>query len=701
MNDLLLELFSEEIPARMQRQAEASLADLVVKALADAGLTHGDVRTASTPRRLTLRIDGLPERQPDVEIERRGPRTDAPQAAIDGFLGSLGDVDLHLSEKAEKKGTFLLARFTKPGRATTNLLAEILPDILARFPWPKSMRWGDIEVRWVRPLRSILCLLGGEVVPIRFGPVEAGRVTYGHRFMAPLPIEVTGFADYAAKLREAKVMLEADERRGEILKRAHELAEGESLVLEDDPTLFDEVAGLVEWPVPLIGRIDERFMDLPAEVLVTSMREHQKYLALRHADGSLAPRFIVVANLEARDGGAAIVAGNERVLRARLWDAAFFWQQDRRTPLDDRRPALDAIVFHARLGSVGERVRRMEQLASELTTKVPGADRDQARRAAALAKSDLVTGMVGEFPELQGLMGRYYALASGEAPAVADAIAQHYAPKGPLDTCPTEPVSVVVALADKLDALAGFFAIEERPTGTKDPFALRRAALGIIRLVLENGLRLPLREAVGQAVAAYGDRFDATVRERVPAEVAAFMADRLKVHLRERGIRHDLVSAAFAVGQDDDFVRLVARIEALAAFLATDDGANLLTAYRRAGNIVRIETKKDGRPYDEPPEAERLVEPAEKALFAGLQDAGTAITDALEAEDYGRAMAAVARLRRPLDAFFETVRVNVGDEDLRANRLCLLNRIRSSLGAIADFDLIDDTIAQREEARSS
>ncbi|WGF89462.1 glycine--tRNA ligase subunit beta [Marinivivus vitaminiproducens] len=700
MTDLLLELFSEEIPARMQRQAETALAGLIEASFQDAGLTGGEVRTASTPRRLTLRVAHLPERQPDVEIERRGPRTDAPQAAIDGFLGSLGDVDVQLTEKAEKKGTFLLARFTKPGRATADLLAEMIPDILGRFPWPKSMRWGDNEVRWVRPLRSILCLFGGEVVPFRFGPVESGRITWGHRFMAPEPIEVTAFEDYRDRLRAAKVMLDADERRDTILRAARDLAAGEGLTLEDDLALFDEVAGLVEWPAPLIGRIDERFMDLPAEVLVTSMREHQKYLALRNPDGSLAPRFIVVANLEARDGGAAITAGNERVLRARLWDAAFFWQQDRKTSLADRRPALDAIVFHAKLGSVGERIARMEELAASLADLVPGADPAAARRAASLAKSDLVTGMVGEFPELQGLMGRYYALASGEPPSVADAIAQHYAPKGPSDACPTEPVSVVVALADKLDALAGFFAIEERPTGTKDPFALRRAALGIIRLVLENSLRLKLRRAIGRAVDAYGERFDASVRERVPAEVTSFMADRLKVHLRERGIRHDLVSAAFAVGQDDDFVRLIARIEALQAFLATDDGANLLTAYRRAGNIVRIETKRDGRPYDELPSAERLAEPAERELFTSLEQAEHAIAAALADEDYGRAMAALARLRGPLDAFFDSVRVNVEDEALRANRLCLLNRIRSALGAIADFDLIEDT-ALREEARSS
>jgi glycyl-tRNA synthetase beta chain len=717
MSELLVELHSEEIPARMQARAAENLAEQLGGQLADLGLTHEPIPTFAAPQRLTAVVRGLPERQPDVQVERRGPRTDAPQKAIDGFLGSLGDVDIQLTEQVDKKGTFLLARFVRPGQPTAAVLGPAIEAVLARFPWPKSMRWGGGDVRWVRPLRHILCLLNGVVIPVRFGTVEAGADTYGHRFMAPGPIRVASFDAYAQAVHDAKVVLDPSERRRLILKRAQALAEGEGLTVEEDAELVEEIAGLVEWPVPLIGTIDERFMALPAEVLVTSMRQHQKYLALRRADGALANRFVVVANVEASDGGAAIVAGNERVLRARLWDAEFFWQADRCTPLAERCRALEGIVLHAKLGSVGDKVQRLEELAPwlgsqlEETFGVTPHRGDYAvaqiselfQRAAALCKADLVTAMVGEFPELQGVMGRYYALHDGELPPVADAIAEHYKPAGPTERTPSAPVSVALALADKLDTLAGFFAVGERPTGSKDPFALRRAGLGVIRIVLANDLRLNLRPAVGQALEGYGDRFDAEVRAHVSDEVLAFLADRLNVELRDSGIRHDLLDAVLAVGQDDDLVRLVARVHALRDFLASDVGANLFVAFKRASNILRIEEKKDGRRYGGEPSGDLLVEPDERALWSRLRTVRNEIDLAVSGEDWAGAMAAVASLRGPVDAFFERVRVNADDPALRTNRLLLLNRIRDALARVADLDRIGalDLAAGTEAGRAA
>ncbi|HEX6013324.1 MAG TPA: glycine--tRNA ligase subunit beta [Geminicoccaceae bacterium] len=691
MAELLLELFSEEIPARMQDRAREDLARLLGELLAEAGLAFDrPIRSYATPRRLTVVATGLPRRQPDRVVERKGPRADAPEQARAGFLRGLAGVEHTLEEREDKKAKVLFAVIRERGREVGELLAEVVPQAVQRLPWPKSMRWGKGDFRWVRPLHSILCLCHGRVVPFEVGGVRSGDATRGHRFLAPEPFAVRDFADYVVRLREAKVILDGAERREIVAREAERLAAAEGLVVADDPALLDELKGLVEWPVPLLGAIDEPFMELPPEVLVSTMRNNQKYLALRTKDGALAPRFVLVANTVATDGGAAIVAGNERVLRARLWDAKFFWDQDRKVPLESRLPALDKVVFHAKLGTLGHRAGRLMALAGVAAGLVPNADRALARRAGRLAKADLVTGMVSEFPELQGIMGGYYARAHGEPEAIAAAIRDQYAPKGPDDRCPDMPESIVVALAEKLDTLTGFFKADIRPTGSKDPFALRRAALGVIRLVLENRLRLPLHRAFTSALELYGGWVEDPVRLAVPAELLAFLTERLKVHLRERGVRHDLIAAAFAVGGEDDLVRLLARVDALQAFVDSEDGRNLLAAYRRASNIVSIEERKDGRSYVGDPVVGALVEPAEKALHAALETARAEIDQALAAEEYGSAMAALARLRRPVDSFFDAVMVNAPEPDLRINRLLLLSQIRSALGRVADFSLVED-----------
>lgn len=690
MAELLLELFSEEIPARMQARAADELKDLLVAALTENGLAHESAEAHSTPRRLTVVVRGVPEAQEDVREERRGPRADAPEKAIEGFLKGAGVNRDQVEERELPKGTFLFAVIERRGQATAEVLPGLVEGAIARLPWPKSMRWGDRPERWVRPLHSILCLFGGATVPVSFGPVSSGNTTRGHRFHAPDVFAVTDFADYRAKLEGARVVLDREARKATILARAQELATAEGLVLKDDPGLLEEVAGLVEWPVPLIGSIDDAFMDVPAEVLTTSMRSHQKYFATETADGALAPRFVLVANLEAADGGAAITAGNEKVLRARLSDARFFWDQDQQRTLESRLPDLNPIVFHARMGSVGAKAGRIAELAAWLAPQV-GADPLMARRAGMLAKADLTTGMVGEFPELQGIMGRYYARLDGEMEPVAEAIRSHYSPAGPADACPSEPVAVAVALADKLDSLVGFFAIGEKPTGSKDPFALRRAALGVIRIILENRLRLPLEPALGFAFDGIRGDLVAEVgaAEDVAAEIIGFIAERLRVHLRGEGVRHDLISAVLALGSEDDLVRLVARVEALTALVGSDDGANLLAAYRRAANILRIEEKKDGFAWQGPAERERLTDPAEVALGDALSTADGAADAALLAEDFSAAMAAMAALRGPVDAFFENVTVNADDPALRGNRLKLLAEIRATLHRVADFSRIE------------
>jgi glycyl-tRNA synthetase beta chain len=693
MAELLLELFSEEIPARMQRQAASDLSARVGQALAASGIHGRAAHLYATPRRVVVAFEDLPSASADQTIERRGPRVDSPEKARDGFLSSLGTTDYTLGEIEDKKGRFLVATFVQRGRATADVLAESIPDVLAHFPWPKSMRWADGDARWVRPLQSILCLFDGDVVPFSFAGVASGNRTFGHRFMAPEAIEVRDFADYRDRLGAARVMLDAADRRAVIEAKATALAEGVGCRLRPDPGLLDEIAGLVEWPVPLLGRIDESFMTIPPEVLVTTMRANQKYLALEDEDGRLAPFFVTVANIEAPDGGKAVTAGNERVLRARLWDARFFWDQDRKTPLETFLPKLDAMVFHAELGTMREKVERLETLAVAIADRLPGVDRLQVERAARLAKADLVSGMVGEFPEVQGVMGGHYGRAQGEAEPVALAIAEHYRPLGPADACPTAGVSVAVALADKLDTLVGFFAAGIRPTGSKDPFALRRAALGVIRLVTDNGLRLDLGPLFEVALGTHGQRFSALNEAGLARELLSFFVDRLKVQARERGVRHDLIEAVIARRPDGDLVRVLALVQALQDFLATADGANLLAAYRRTANILRIEEKKDDTIFSGPIERGLLVEPAEAVLVDGLEATCEAVRNYLAAESFAEAMAALAALRPTVDSFFDAVLVNVDDAALRVNRLKILALFRNYVDEIAAFAAIEDTSA--------
>ncbi len=687
MAELLLEILSEEIPARMQARAAEDLKRLVTGGLEEAGLEFKSARAFATPRRLALVVDGLPAKTPDISEERRGPRADAPDRAVEGFLRGNGITRDQAEIRETGKGSFYFAVIEKKGAKSVDLLPEILAEAIDALPWPKSMRWADRSERWVRPIHGLLCLLDGRKVRLARGEIESGNKTTGHRFLAPKPFAVKGFDDYAAKLRDAKVILDAAERREIILEDAARLAAEAGLRLKDDPGLADEVAGLVEWPVTYMGGIDGEFMDLPPEVLTTSMRAHQKYFALETKSGALAANFIVVANTETSDKGKAVVAGNERVLRARLADAKFYWDQDRKASLASRAPALKDVTFHARLGSLDDKIDRVQALAVGIAGYVPGADKDKVRSAARLAKADLTAGMVYEFPELQGIMGRYYALGDGEDPAVADAIRDHYSPLGPSDDCPTAPVSVAVALADKLDTLVGFWAIDEKPTGSKDPYALRRAALGVIRLVLENGLRLPLNEAIRASMNTYAHA--ATVPESIVDDLLDFFADRLKVHLREQGTRHDLISAVFALGGEDDLVRLIARVSALGSFLETDDGANLLTAYKRAANILRIEEKNDGASFDGAPDTGLFTEAQETRLFEKLAAAEAQIAPNLAEERFDQAMNKLARLRRPVDDFFDHVTVNCDDPALRVNRLRLLSRIRATMNRVADFSQIE------------
>lgn len=688
MADLLLEIFSEEIPARMQARAAEDLKRLVCDGLTAAGLEYEGAAAYVTPRRLALSVEGLPLTQPDVTEERRGPRVGAPEQALAGFLkaNNLASIDA-CEQRDTGKGVFYFLTVEKRGAATQDVLPELLVEAIRKLPWPKSMIWGEADFRWVRPMHSILCLFNGQALPGRLDlgggrEILFGDRTRGHRFLAPAELAADNAEDYKAKLKAAKVILDPAERRAAILSQAETLAANAGLVLKQDEALLDEVTGLVEWPVALMGRIDEAFMDVPPEVLTTSMRAHQKYFAVETKSGALAPHFVVISNMEPSDGGAVIIGGNERVLRARLSDAKFFWDQDRKQSLESRLPALSNITFHAKLGTLAEKVGRVRALAEHLATLIPGADAKVADRAAQLAKADLVTGMVGEFPELQGIMGRYYARHDGEGEAVAEAIADHYSPLGPSDRCPTAPNSVALALADKLDTLVGFFAIDEKPTGSKDPYALRRAALGIIRLIVENGLRLSLQAVFAKAGA----------KKEVVADLMAFFADRLKVAMREQGVRHDLVSAVFALGNEDDLVRLLKRVEALAAFLSSEDGANLLIAYRRAANIVAIEEKKDSRTYEGRADLKLIKargEVAEAELHGTLGVIEVKIADALKAEDFAAAMASLASLRAPVDRFFESVTVNAEDAELRENRLKLLAKIRDTMNQLADFSKVE------------
>ena len=712
MPELFVELFSEDIPARMQARAAEDLKRLATEKLGAAGLTFTSAAVQSTPRRLALVVDGLPLAQPDVREEKRGPRVGAPEAAVQGFLKSAGLASLEACEQRDTgKGVFWFAVIEKPGRATAEVLPGLVEAVIRELPWPKSMRWSDTTFRWVRPLHAIIALFGGKVLeggltlaareaPPRpegnvcmAGEISATRLAFGnrtrgHRFLAPDWFSVDSYGTYREALCKAYVLLDREERKANILAEATRLAASEGLTLWPDDGLLDEVAGLVEWPVVLLGTIDPQFMDVPAEVLITSMRTHQKYFATRTPDGKLGPRFVVVANMVTDDGGAAVVAGNQRVLRARLSDARFFWDQDRKDRLDSRLEALKAITFHAKLGTVYDKAERVQALAEALAREIGGCEPAAARRAAQLAKADLTTGMVGEFPELQGVMGRYYALHDGEAAVVADAVAEHYKPLGPTDSCPTAPVSVAVAMADKLDSIVGFFAIDEKPTGSKDPYALRRAALGIIRLVLENGLRLKLLELFRCAHGLFQVPGLADA-DAVAGQLLDFFADRLKVVLRDRGVRHDLIDAVFALGGEDDLVRLLARVGALGKFLGSDDGANLVTAYRRAANIARIEEKKDGRSYDGEPDAALYGVEEERRLGVALAAVQAAVAPRLAAGDFGGAMAELAGMRGAVDAFFEKVTVNADDKGLRENRLKLLTRIRTTMNLIADFSRIE------------
>ena len=686
MAELLLELFSEEIPARMQTRAAEDLERLIGDKLKDAGLTFDTVRSFATPRRLAAVVDGLPARSPDVSEEKKGPRVGAPEAAVQGFLKSAGLKSLDEAEiRADKKGDFYVATIKRSGRATPQVVAEIVPEIVRNFPWPKSMRWGNGRLRWVRPLHSILCLFGGKVVPFEIDGIKSGKETRGHRFMAPKPFSVRSFDDYVQRLRKAFVILDPREREAIILKGAQKLAAKQQLVLVEDMALLAENAGLTEWPVVLMGSFDESFLDVPGEVLATSMKAHQKCFSLRRGE-RLANRFILVANLEAKDRGKAIVAGNERVIAARLADAKFFFDHDRKVMLEERVPKLREIVFHEKLGTQYERVQRVRMLAREVA-KLVRADPDLAERAAILAKADLISDMVGEFPELQGVMGRYYALDQEEDALVANAIGAHYKPVGPSDDVPRDPIAISVALADKLDMLTGFWAIDEKPTGSKDPYALRRAALGIIRIVLENDLRLPLNDVTRAALQKWRQLTPHGSAD-VQASLLAFFADRLKVHLRDQGARHDLVDAVFALG-GDDLLMIVRRVEALGLFLDTEDGEHLLTGTKRAINILRIEEKKNSCSYDQPPDAMLLKQTEEIALAKTVDEVERAAAAAVGKEDFEAAMAAMARLRAPVDAFFDHVTVNTDDPALRENRLRLLNRIRSTTLTVADFSKIE------------
>jgi glycyl-tRNA synthetase beta chain len=707
MPDLLLELFSEEIPARMQAKAAEDLRRMVTDKLIAEGLVYEGAKAFATPRRLALTVHGVPARQSDLKEERKGPRVGGPDAAIAGFLKATGlaSLDQATIQRDPKKGDFYVALIEKPGRATLDVLADMLPVIIRTFPWPKSMRWGERSARpgalqWVRPLHAIVASFGLEteqpdVVNFAVDGIAAGQTTFGHRFMAPAPISVRRFEDYEAKLLDAKVVLDPERRKDAILTDARQLAFAQGFELVEDQGLLDEVAGLVEWPVIAMGSFEREFLSIPPEVIRATIRNNMKcFVVSEPQTAKLTNKFILTANIEAYDGGKAIVAGNERVIRARLSDAKFFYESDLKIKLEDRLPKFDKIIFHEKLGTQGERIKRIERLAAEIAPLV-GADVEKTRRAAHLAKADLLTEVVGEFPELQGLMGKYYALAQGEGASIAAASEEHYKPQGPNDRVPTDPVSVAVALADKLDTLVGFWAIDEKPTGSKDPYALRRAALGVIRLIVENKIRVNLIALSSKHMPTFANAQGLVVwnGEQVDqkcVDLLAFFADRLKVQLREQGARHDLVDAVFALEGQDDLLMVVRRVEALGKFLDTDDGKNLLAGTKRATNILRIEEKKDGKAYDGAPDASLYSLAEEKALAKAINQVTAEASTAVAKENYADAMSAIAKLRPAVDAFFDKVKVNDDDPKVRENRLKLLNEIRAATRAVADFSKIQD-----------
>jgi glycyl-tRNA synthetase beta chain len=722
MPDLLLELFSEEIPARMQAKAAEDLRKMVTDRLVDAGLVYEGARAFATPRRLTLFVQGIPAKQPDLKEEKKGPRVGAPEGAIAGFLKAAGLASISEAniQKDPKKGDFYVALTEKPGRPAIDVIGELLQVVLRTFPWPKSMRWGEASAQpgsleWVRPLHAIVATFGPEteepeIVHVATGGITSGNTTYGHRFLAPGAIQVRHFDDYVASLERAKVVLDPARRKEIILTDAKNLAFAQGFELVEDEGLLNEVAGLVEWPVVLMGEFEESFLKIPDEVIRATIRINQKCFVLRDPKtGRLANRFILTANTEATDGGKAIIAGNGRVIRARLSDAKFFYETDLRIRLEERLPKFRDIVFHEKLGTQAERIERIARLATELAPLV-GADVEKAKTAALLAKTDLLTEVVGEFPETQGLMGKYYALAQGEDPSVAAAIEEHYKPVGPNDRVPTDPVSIAVALADKIDTLVGFWTIDEKPTGSKDPYALRRAALGVIRLIIENNISMKLVGlldshglAVGQSIAkmlrdkGVGTFFGArAIRNWAGSQVdvnaigiLSFFADRLKVQLRDQGARHDLVDAVFALEGQDDLLLIVRRVEALGKFLSTDDGKSLLAGVKRATNILRIEEKKDGTTYHGKPDNHLYLQPEERQLAAAINAVKEEAAKAVAREDFEGAMAVIAKLRPDVDAFFDKVTVNVEMADRRENRLKLLNEIRQATAAVADFSKIE------------
>jgi glycyl-tRNA synthetase beta chain len=723
MPDLLLELFSEEIPARMQAKAAEDLRRMVTDKLVAEGLVYEGAKAFATPRRLTLTVHGIPARQSDLKEERKGPRVGGPEAAVAGFLKATGlaSLDEAKIQRDPKKGDFYVALIEKPGRATLDVLADMLPVIVRTFPWPKSMRWGERSacpgaLQWVRPLHAIIATFGIEteepdVVKFSIDGIEAGQTTFGHRFMAPAAIQVRRFDDYEAKLKAAKVVLDPQARKDIILTDAKQLTFAQGFELVEDQVLLDEVSGLVEWPVVLMGWFDKEFLSIPGEVIRATIRNNQKcFVVSDPKTGKLTNKFILTANIEASDGGKAIIAGNERVIRARLSDAKFFYETDLKTKLEDRLPKFEQIVFHEKLGTQGERIKRIERLAAEIAPLV-GADVEKAKRAARLAKADLLTEVVGEFPELQGLMGKYYALAQGEDASVAAASEEHYKPQGPADRVPTDPVSIAVALADKIDTLVGFWAIDEKPTGSKDPYALRRAALGVIRLIVENDIRCNLVTifnqhilVVIQSIAGAFHRltggtfasgqglviWNGTSVDQKCIDLLAFFADRLKVQLRDQGARHDLVDAVFALGGQDDLLMVVRRVEALGKFLDSDDGKNLLAGTKRASNILAIEEKKDKRGFDGTPDPALYKLDQEKTLAQAIGQVKAEAGAAVAKEDFAGAMSAMAKLRPAVDAFFDKVKVNDDDANVRENRLKLLNEIRAATRAVADFSKIQD-----------
>lgn len=670
MADFLLELFSEEIPARMQTEAARHLKATFTAELEQTGIKCESIKTYVTPRRLALIVQYLPDVQPDVTLEKKGPKTSAPQPAIDGFLRSTGLSLEKLEKRMVGKDETYYAVIHQKGQSVAALLKAIAEKILGSFPWPKSMCWGSNQTRWVRPLRSILCIFGDAVVPVEFAGLKATKITYGHRFLAPQAIPVKNAGEYEEVLAHAKVIADQDKRKAEILKQAETLAAQHQLTMKRDEGLLNEVTGLVEFPNVLIGSIDDAFMDLPPEVLTSEMRAHQKYFALLDKKGKLSAKFLAVSNITTNAGGKAVIAGNERVLRARLADGRFFFDQDRKKKLEDWAVGLEDVTFHAKIGTIDEKTKRIKVFAASLVGYVPNADQQLVVKAAILCKADLVTGMVGEFPELQGVMGRYYALHQKEAAEVADAIRDHYLPLGPESLVPTSPVAICVALADKLDTLTSMFRAGEKPTGSKDPFALRRSALGIIRIILENNLRIPLKKFIDD-------------------ELLAFFSDRLKVILRDQGLRHDIIDAVMANG-DDDLSRVVARAKAVQEFTATEDGKNLLAAYKRAVNILDIEEKKDKTKYaDAPAILEGKTKTEDMELIQVMTTKMPLVWASIGKEQFTGAMTALSSLRKPIDAFFENVLINDPDTKIRCNRLNILAQIRTIFNMIADFSRIE------------